>query len=915
MLSNWHKILCYFAVIIYLFSFTGCGKEGEETTGQPGTTSKHTLTYIAGENGTIVGDNPQIVAQGNDGSLVTAVPAKQYHFAGWSDGVANASRTDLNVTTDLTVTATFVANVQYTLTYTAGKNGSIEGIKWQIVDNGDDGSPVRAVPAAGFHFDKWSDGIEAAARTDYNVTSDLAVTAEFSLNKYTLTYSAGKNGFIEGPSIQTVDHDGEGSPVKAVPDKHYHFSGWSDGVNTPSRTDHKITADITVTANFAIDQYTLTYLAGENGSINGVATQTVNHGGTGTEVTAIPAAGYHFEGWSDGLNKATRTDLEVTADLEVISAFALNQYTLTYSAGENGTIDGASTQIVEHGSDGSLITAVPKKGYHFKTWSDGITTAQRTDTMVTGELAVSALFEINSYTVGGSLSGLVEGTSLTLQNNGGDDLVIRANGEFKFITELHNIDPYEVKVLSQPTSPNQTCTVTNGTGTIPDENVTDISVTCILSTYSIGGHVSGLPDGNQVVLLNNEGDKLVITANGLFTFATPLDDGSQYEVSIDTQPKKPNWTCVLENGAGTLNSIDVTDIIVDCFPEVVLQATPGIREIKLDWNSQDFPDEVTFNLCLAQDDISSTGFGGCKDLKGGALEAKVTSPLIVAKLTNDISYWFQVETSYASGRKTLSEVVMARPFGGLNDTGIDWCADDISNYYTDGTRAEKTRGCKVISATHPDQDALYGRDADARDRILTKIGGGSAGFDFTKVCMSGESAGKGECPPNPSLGSGTNDWACTIDNVTGLVWEVKTTSGLRSQDNSYTWYNPDGSKNGGAAGQQNGGSCKESDCDTQAFVQAINVLGLCGASDWRLPTRKELLSILNNNLFNPAIDTDYFPNTTAEYFWSSSPFSEDETSAWQVYLKYGEANTSKKDQGNRVRLVRGRTVTFGFDNP
>jgi len=915
MLSNGHKILCCFAVLTYLLSFAGCGKEKEETASQPGITRTHTLNYIAGENGTIVGDNPQTVAHGSDGSPVTAIPAEEYHFARWSDDVTAASRTDLNITDDLTVTANFVSNLQHTLNYTAGINGTIEGPRWQIVNPDADGSPVTAVPSAGYHFDKWSDGIDTAVRTDHNVTNDLAVTAEFSLNKYTLTYSAGNNGFLEGATIQTVDHGGDGSTVKAVPAKHYHFAGWSDDVHTPSRTDRKITADLTVTAKFSIDQYTLAYLAGENGSIKGIATQKVNHGGTATEVTAIPAAGYQFESWSDGLDKATRTDFDVTADLEVTSFFAINQYMLTYTAGENGTIEGASTQLVDHGSNGSPITAIPDKGYHFITWSDGITSPQRTDTDVKGELTVKALFEINTYTLGGHISGLVDGTQLILQNNGGDDLIITANGEFNFITGLHNTNPYEVKVLSQPSTPNQTCTVTNGAGTVADENITDISVNCTLNPYSIGVNVSGLPGGNQVVLLNNDAEELVIETNGFFTFATPLDDGSQYMVTIDTQPQRPNWVCVLENAAATLNGIDVTDIILDCFPEVALRAIPGIRKISLNWNSHDFPDEVIFNLCQAQNDISPGGFISCKDLTGGALEVKVSSPYIVAKLTNDIPYWFQVEAFYANGRKTLSKVVMTRPFGGLNDTGIDWCADDSSNLDKDGTRTEKTKACNSISATHPGQDALYGRDADARARKLSKAGGGSAGFDFTKVCMSGESAGEGECPPNPALGSGANDWACTLDNVTGLLWEVKTSSGLRSQDNSYTWYNPDNSSNGGVPGYQNGGSCAESGCDTQAFVQEINALGLCGASDWRLPTRKELLSILNNGRFNPAIDIDYFPNTSTEYFWSASPYSEDETSAWQVYFKYGEANTNKKDQGNRVRLVRGRTVTFGLDNP
>jgi len=66
-----------------------------------------TLTYNAGAGGSITGTTPQTVASGADGSEVTAVPNTGYRFARWSDDVMTASRTDTNVTADITVTAIF----------------------------------------------------------------------------------------------------------------------------------------------------------------------------------------------------------------------------------------------------------------------------------------------------------------------------------------------------------------------------------------------------------------------------------------------------------------------------------------------------------------------------------------------------------------------------------------------------------------------------------------------------------------------------------------------------------------------------------------------------------------------------------------------------------------------------------------
>lgn len=210
--------------------------------------------------------------------------------------------------------------------------------------------------------------------------------------QFTLTYLAGPNGSISGTTPQSVPNGGSGSSVTAVPDAGYQFSGWSDGVLTAARTDMNVIADITVTANFEVAEYTLTYLAGTGGTINGATPQTVAHGGTGTAVTAVPNAGHQFVKWSDNVLTATRTDGPVTADLTVTAEFATNTYTLTYIAGPGGSISGTTPQVVPYGGSGSEVTAVPDVGYHFVKWSDDLATAARTENPVTADLTVTAQF-------------------------------------------------------------------------------------------------------------------------------------------------------------------------------------------------------------------------------------------------------------------------------------------------------------------------------------------------------------------------------------------------------------------------------------------------------------------------------------------------------------------------------------------
>ncbi|MEI7839435.1 MAG: DUF1566 domain-containing protein [Methylococcaceae bacterium] len=156
------------------------------------------------------------------------------------------------------------------------------------------------------------------------------------------------------------------------------------------------------------------------------------------------------------------------------------------------------------------------------------------------------------------------------------------------------------------------------------------------------------------------------------------------------------------------------------------------------------------------------------------------------------------------------------------------------------------------------------------------------------------------------LGTNPTDWACTQDNKTGLIWEVKTTDGgLRDMSNYYSWYEPDARKNGGFAGYQNLGSCNGSDCDIYAFKNAVNIQGLCGATDWRVPTKEELLSIVKSGATYPSIDTTYFPNTKRSWFWSSSFSAGFSSYAWGVGFDSGFSGGNSESFNGRVRLVRG----------
>ena len=230
----------------------------------------------------------------------------------------------------------------------------------------------------------------------------------------------------------------------------------------------------------------------------------------------------------------------------------------------------------------------------------------------------------------------------------------------------------------------------------------------------------------------------------------------------------------------------------------------------------------------------------------------------------------------------------------LNDTGNTLCGD----HSFDGSKiAQNNLDCASIgvttSATGIDsdgdpvpagQDAVYGRDVSHNDNS-----DGHAGFSFTKLDGNGQ-----------ALPATATHWDCVQDNVTGLIWEVKTDDGgLRDKDWTYTWYNSSGENTGGDHGIGDTGvgittglerfpyhqvgpvtsligtlgwvqtlftgsdNCADnSRCDTEKYVEDVNAAGLCGTgSDWRLPTVAELHGIALMGRVAPAIDSDYFPNT------------------------------------------------------
>jgi hypothetical protein len=233
--------------------------------------------------------------------------------------------------------------------------------------------------------------------------------------------------------------------------------------------------------------------------------------------------------------------------------------------------------------------------------------------------------------------------------------------------------------------------------------------------------------------------------------------------------------------------------------------------------------------------------------------------------------------------------------------------------------------------------------------------------NYTRISIDGSA--------NPSS---VAKWGCSQDIKSKLMWEIKTKDGgLHDEDWTYSWLEPDMTKNGGYRGVENGGICKGTKCNTDAFIKAANAEKLCGKDTWRLPTKEELKSLvicplsaiaivppngfsttyqaneisdicvntnspLDSYNLMPTIDTDYFPNTRTDWYWTSETYiptlskptpplcpkppikptvgSPSPTctiklpvydSAWNVSFYDSHVSAANKGNAARVRLVSG----------
>jgi len=300
-----------------------------------------------------------------------------------------------------------------------------------------------------------------------------------------------------------------------------------------------------------------------------------------------------------------------------------------------------------------------------------------------------------------------------------------------------------------------------------------------------------------------------------------------------------------------------------------LTAYPISQQITLQWAK--ITGATGYRLCYATESIKD--INACSTYANGIQKDTTSTKLTLTKLTNGTAYYFRVIATNTGSVLSTSKLVTATPQPTINDTGIS-----ASQCYQPGSDALVVCNSPAAVSLSKTQDGIFGRDASV---ITNSKADGHAGFNFTKISSTGV-----------ELTANSKIWSCIKDNVTGLIWEIKTADGgLRDWQNTYTNYS----------------TASGTPTDANVFVTTVNAQTLCGASDWRLPTASELQSIIDYSIAypNPMIDTAFFPNTRNTTFWSSSPDTDNADYAWYASFSDGKISNSDRFHTYTVRLVRG----------
>jgi hypothetical protein len=334
----------------------------------------YTITASSGPNGSISPSGDISIAYGQD-TTFALTPNIGYHVVdvlvdGVSVGLMESYQFSA-IDTNHTISATFEIDT-FTIETQAGENGSIFPSGTVTVNYGSD-TTITINPNIGYHVaDVVVDDSTVGPVSSYhfaNVITNHTISASFAINTYTVSATAGTNGSIT-PAGEILVSYGDSQAFTIIADSGYHvIDVLIDSVSIGPIAEYTfsdISANHSISASFAINDYTITANSGPNGAISPSGVVSINYG-TDTTFTMIPDTGYHvFDVLVDGnvigpVDSFTFNDVAANHNISV--GFSMNTFMILATAGLHGTISPSGVVIVDYGTD-TTFTITPDPEYH-----------------------------------------------------------------------------------------------------------------------------------------------------------------------------------------------------------------------------------------------------------------------------------------------------------------------------------------------------------------------------------------------------------------------------------------------------------------------------------------------------------------------------------------------------------------------
>jgi len=648
------------------------------------------LTVSSIGSGSVVVSPNQALYHSGDVVQLTANPSSGWSFSSWS-GTFSSSLNPVSIIINGSTfaTVTFVQN-GYSLGVSIVGSGSVGKVPDQASYHLGDVVTLTASPATGWALSGWGGSVSGSLNpVSVIINGTTTVTATFSQNAYSLTIHTVGSGSVALNNTGPY-HLGDVVRLTANPSTDWIFGGWSEGLaGSANPAELTINGNLAVTATFTENTNYLTVYALGSGSVVKAPDQATYRSGDVVQLTAIPKSGWRFAGWSGSLTGSLNpSSIVINGSIAVTATFLANQYLITASAGEGGSISPSGTAIVDFGGvQAFLIT--PAVGYHVADVLVNGTSvgsvSSYTVSNVTGDTVITASFAGDAVAIVSSA-----GPHGTINPSG--TVFVSWNGTFRFtITpeaacHIENVLVDEVSVGAVDTytfvyvTTNHTIsaefaqealfsiTVTSAHGNPPASTQVNggdslnVSVTSIegdtnhrwiCTGYSING--GALVPGTSYTFSN-------VQANHVITFNWQ----EQYHLAVDTQVG-------VASGTGWYNASTMTTVSIS---SDTITNNSGTRQIFTGWSGDaagaspmsnpimmDSPKLATANwktqyyLTVSSTIGTTTGQGWYDE--GATAAISVDAPASNTSDTRIILTWKGTDSGY-TGSTVSSTVTMSR---------------------------------------------------------------------------------------------------------------------------------------------------------------------------------------------------------------------------------------------------------------